>query len=60
MFVGYVLVTYFWPRAAQMAEQKCAEGSADDLFCASTVDTAQFYYAKLLLGLEALKMSILA
>ena len=48
MFSGYITLAYLWARAAVVAGQKLAEGGPDSNFYRAKVQTAEFYYAKIL------------
>ena len=51
-FSGYVLLAYFWAMMAQTAQQTLAAGvakdSPDEIFYRAKVETAEFYFKKLL------------
>ncbi len=56
MFCGYVVLAYFWARAAALAATRVAAGTDIDGFYAAKVQTAEFYFDHVLprtLGLQA-------
>jgi alkylation response protein AidB-like acyl-CoA dehydrogenase len=48
MYSGYVCFAYFWARMALVAKQKLAEGTTEENFYNSKVQTAKFYFDRLL------------
>jgi alkylation response protein AidB-like acyl-CoA dehydrogenase len=48
MYSGYVSLAYFWARSAKVALEKLATGEGDQAFYQAKVDTAKFYYARIL------------
>ena len=48
MYSGYVCLAYFWARAAQLSQEKLAEGTSEEAFYKAKILTADFYYQKLL------------
>mmetsp|Transcript_9140 Transcript_9140/g.13813 ORF Transcript_9140/g.13813 Transcript_9140/m.13813 type:complete len:641 (-) Transcript_9140:47-1969(-) len=48
MFSGYVTLGYYWLRMANVAQKKLAEKPADAEFYKQKIDTAVFYFDKLL------------
>lgn len=48
MYAGYVVLAYFWARMAEVAQQKLAEGGNEQAFYQAKVDTARFYFQRLL------------
>ena len=48
MYSGYITMAYFWARMALVAQQKLAEGSTETGFYTAKVQTAQFYFKRLL------------
>ena len=48
MFSGYACMAYFWARMALVAQQKLDEGTTEEAFYKSKVQTAQFYFGRLL------------
>jgi hypothetical protein len=47
-FSGYVTLAYLWARMAQIAQEKLAAGTSEDAFYKAKVQTAQFYFKKIL------------
>ena len=48
MYSGYVTLAYFWARMALVAQQKLDEGAQDSGFYQAKLQTARFYYERLL------------
>ena len=48
MFAGYVTMSYFWARSAKVALDKLAAGSDDSAFYQAKVQSAQFYFQRML------------
>ncbi|MCG8611665.1 MAG: acyl-CoA dehydrogenase C-terminal domain-containing protein, partial [Pseudomonadales bacterium] len=48
MYSGYITMAYFWARMALVAQQKLAEGSSEAGFYQAKVQTAQFYFKRIL------------
>ncbi|ARU55929.1 acyl-CoA dehydrogenase [Oleiphilus messinensis] len=48
MYSGYITMAYFWARMALIAQQKLAEGSSEAGFYQAKVQTAQFYFKRIL------------
>jgi len=48
MYSGYVSLAYFWAKMADVAQRKLAEGTGDAAFYQAKIDTARFYYARIL------------
>lgn len=48
MYSGYITMAYFWARMALVAQQKLAEGSSEAGFYLAKVQTAQFYFKRIL------------
>ena len=48
MYSGYVTLAFFWARAAQAAHQALAGNPDDAAFYRAKLDTARFYYQRLL------------
>tara|TARA_R110002073_G_scaffold200030_6_gene359152 strand:+ start:5704 stop:7491 length:1788 start_codon:yes stop_codon:yes gene_type:complete len=55
MYSGYVSLAYMWARMASVA----LDGDADDAFLKAKVQTAQFYYQRLLPRTESHKLAML-
>ncbi|CAM3469432.1 acyl-CoA dehydrogenase C-terminal domain-containing protein [Parendozoicomonas haliclonae] len=48
MYSGYVILAYLWADMARLAKTKLAEGTTEDGFYTSKVQTADFYFSKIL------------
>jgi hypothetical protein len=48
MYSGYVTVAYFWLKMADIADAKLAEGNPDTDFYQGKLNTAEFYFDRLL------------
>ncbi|MFF7706257.1 phenylacyl-CoA dehydrogenase [Pseudomonas sp. NPDC007930] len=48
MYSGYACLAYFWADMARLAAQKLAEGEGDAAFYQAKLDTARFYYQRIL------------
>ncbi len=48
MYSGYVTMAYFWARMALVAQQKLAEGTTETGFYTAKVQTADFYFKRIL------------
>ncbi|MFA5664399.1 acyl-CoA dehydrogenase C-terminal domain-containing protein [Castellaniella sp.] len=48
MFSGYVVLAYFWADMARVAAARLAAGDTDAMFYQAKVDTAHFYFARIL------------
>jgi alkylation response protein AidB-like acyl-CoA dehydrogenase len=48
MYSGYVTLAFFWAQAAEVASQALAGGTSEDAFYKAKVDTARFYYRRVL------------
>lgn len=48
MYSGYACLAYFWADMARIARQKLAEGTAEEGFYQAKVQTAQFYFQRIL------------
>ncbi len=53
MIAGYVCVAYFWAQMAEVAQAKLAAGGDDAAFYTSKLQTARFYFTRLLPRIEA-------
>ncbi len=60
MYSGYIIMAYLWARSAMIAGQKLEAGEGDAAFYQAKLDTARFYYAKLLPRTRSLKATILS
>ncbi|AMO54786.1 acyl-CoA dehydrogenase [Endozoicomonas montiporae] len=48
MYSGYVCLAYFWAEMAKTAQEALAAGSTEEGFYKAKIQTAQFYYQRLL------------
>ena len=48
MYSGYAVLAYLWARMAKVALDKLAEGTSEEAFYTSKVQTAHFYFQRLL------------
>jgi alkylation response protein AidB-like acyl-CoA dehydrogenase len=48
MYSGYACLAYFWADMARLAAEKLAAGSGDEAFYRAKLQTARFYYARIL------------
>ena len=48
MFTGYACLAYFWADMARAAAQKLAEGTSEEAFYTAKLQTARFYYERIL------------
>ena len=48
MFSGYTCLAYFWAKMASVAQQKLAEGTTEEAFYKTKLQTAKFYYERIL------------
>ncbi len=48
MYSGYVILAYLWADMARIAKEKLAEGTSEQGFYTSKVQTADFYFNKIL------------
>lgn len=48
MYSGYITLAYFWARMAQVAQQKLAEGTDEEAFYKAKLQTATFYFERIL------------
>ena len=48
MYSGYVVLAWFWVQMAEVAHRKLAEGQGDESFYAAKLQTARFYYERVL------------
>lgn len=60
MYSGYVVLAWFWARAAVTANKKVKLGEDSNGFYAAKVTTAKFYYARLLPRTHSLKVTMLS
>jgi len=48
MYSGYVTLAYFWARMALVAQQKLDEGTDEEAFYKAKLQTAKFYFERIL------------
>lgn len=48
MYSGYVCLAYFWAKMALVAQQKLAEGTTEEAFYNTKIQTAKFYFDRIL------------
>ena len=48
MYSGYACLAYFWAKMALVAQQKLAEGTTEEAFYTAKVQTARFYFDRIL------------
>jgi hypothetical protein len=48
MYTGYVLLAWLWARAAFRADEMLASGEGDESFLRAKIQTAEFYFARML------------
>ena len=60
MYAGYVIMGYFWVRAAVVAHQQLEEGNGDAVFLRAKLFTARFYLERLLPRTQSLATTMLS
>jgi hypothetical protein len=58
MYAGYVSLAYFWARMAKVAQEQLDAGSSERAFYQAKLDTARFYFRRLLPRCDAHKGAI--
>jgi len=48
MYSGYVTLAYFWAQMAEIAQKELTEGTSEQAFYQAKLDTARFYFQRLL------------
>src|SRR3546814_13123016 len=48
MYSGYACLAYFWADMARVAAEKLAEGSSEEAFYKAKLQTARFYFQRIL------------
>src|SRR5690554_739971 len=48
MYSGYAVFAYLWARMAKVAQEKLAEGSPEEMFYNAKLQTARFYFTRML------------
>lgn len=60
MYSGYITLAYFWARAASTAQQALAAGNSETDFYTAKIQTARFYFSRLLPRTSTLAETMLA
>jgi len=60
MYSGYAVFAYLWAQMAKMAQDKLAEGSTEELFYNAKLQTARFYFTRMLPRTKAHAVTMLA
>ena len=60
MYSGYAVFAYLWARMAKVAQDKLAEGTSEELFYTAKVQTARFYFTRMLPRTKAHAVSMMA
>ncbi len=60
MYSGYAVFAYLWARMAKIAQDKLAEGTSEELFYTAKVQTARFYFKRMLPRTKAHAVSMMA
>jgi hypothetical protein len=58
MIAGYYVLGFMWARMARVAQDRLAEGSAEAGFYAAKVETARFYFQRVLPRVESLALCV--
>jgi alkylation response protein AidB-like acyl-CoA dehydrogenase len=58
MFMGYMVLGYMWARMAQTALDKLAAGAGEQAFYQAKVETARFYFQRILPRTESLALCV--
>ena len=58
MYAGYVSLAYFWARMAKTAQEQLDAGTTETAFYQAKIDTARFYFRRLLPRCDAHKGAI--
>jgi alkylation response protein AidB-like acyl-CoA dehydrogenase len=48
MYSGYISLAYFWAMMVKVAQEKLAAGTSDEAFYTAKIQTAQFYFDRIL------------
>ena len=48
MYSGYITLAYFWALMAKVASEKLAEGTSEEGFYTAKIQTARFYFKRIL------------
>jgi hypothetical protein len=60
MYSGYAVFAYLWARMAKVAQDKLADGSSEELFYNAKLQTARFYFTRMLPRTKAHAATMLA
>jgi len=60
MYSGYAVFAYLWAQMAKVAQDKLAEGSTEELFYNAKLQTARFYFTRMLPRTRAHAVTMLA
>ncbi|WP_252178211.1 acyl-CoA dehydrogenase C-terminal domain-containing protein [Endozoicomonas sp. 4G] len=60
MYSGYVTLAYMWADMARVATEKLAEGTSEEGFYKAKIQTARFYYERILPRTQAHKSAMLS
>ncbi|WP_197475284.1 acyl-CoA dehydrogenase C-terminal domain-containing protein, partial [Oleiphilus sp. HI0079] len=60
MYSGYVCLAYFWAQMVKVAQEKLASGTTETGFYTAKVQTAKFYYDRILPRTAAHAQMVLA
>jgi alkylation response protein AidB-like acyl-CoA dehydrogenase len=60
MYSGYAVFAYLWAQMAKIAQDKLAEGSTEELFYNAKLQTARFYFTRMLPRTRAHAVTMLA
>jgi hypothetical protein len=48
MYSGYISLAYFWAMMVKVAQEKLAAGTSEEAFYTAKIQTAQFYFDRIL------------
>lgn len=60
MYSGYIILGYFWAKMAEVAHAKLAENTTDKDFYQAKVNTAKFYFDRILPRVEMHRLAMLS
>ena len=60
MYSGYLILGYFWAKAAIRAQELLGNGGSDSTFYTAKIETAEFYFARILPRTETLAVTMCA
>jgi hypothetical protein len=60
MYSGYAVFAYLWARMAKVALDKMADGTTEEMFYNAKVQTARFYFKRILPRTKAHAEAMLA